>query len=474
MSKYSDYDVFLAALREDLYTFIQWGYGVLNPDSRFQDNWHIGAIVHHLLQVLDCKTLRLLITMPPRSLKSHCVSVALVAWALGRNPALKFICASYGDAPANLLADQTRQLMRQPEYRDAFPHTIFSDNSPLDKLSTTKNGYRRTTSVGGAVTGIGADIVIADDLTKAEASALEREKAIKFYHTSLLSRLNDKSTGAAIVVAQRTGIDDLPGYLLDRGCYTHLNLAAIAQNDEKIEIGPGKYVTRRRGELLHAAREGKETLERLRKELGDDVFSAQYLQRPVPSLGSMLDEQWFPTYEKPLPLRRYAYRVLSIDTALVPSTTANYTACSIFGCSDTDQHLLHVWRDRVGFESQAAKIDRLIEEFAPTHVIVEATATGYPLLDRLMSRYRSGVIVFHPNISREDRLARVIPFIRKKTIHFPMSAPWLSAFKAEIFTFPSSRNDDQLDTLVQFANYAGVGFDRYDPLEWASSQNYRG
>src|SRR5258706_5450956 len=97
-------DEFYAALASDLHTFIMWAFRVLTPGDEFKDNWHIEALAHHLMKVYLGETRRLLITMPPRSLKSLSVTIAFVAWVLGRHPELKFLCASYGEKPANEMA----------------------------------------------------------------------------------------------------------------------------------------------------------------------------------------------------------------------------------------------------------------------------------------------------------------------------------------------------------------------------------
>jgi hypothetical protein len=57
---------------------------------------------------------RLIINLPPRCLKSHCASVAFVAWMLGHEPSKHIICASYAQDLANEMAALTRTLMLSP------------------------------------------------------------------------------------------------------------------------------------------------------------------------------------------------------------------------------------------------------------------------------------------------------------------------------------------------------------------------
>ena len=73
-------------MRQDLGTFIAKVFQTVSPGDRYLHNWHIDAIVHELMQVHAGENRRLIVTQPPRSLKSICTSVAYVAWSLGHDP----------------------------------------------------------------------------------------------------------------------------------------------------------------------------------------------------------------------------------------------------------------------------------------------------------------------------------------------------------------------------------------------------
>ena len=118
-----DASVLAAAMRSDLAAFIQKAFQTVSPEDRYRHNWHIEAIAYQLGRCLDRQCRRLIVTQPPRSLKSICASVAFVAWALGRNPKLRFICVSYSDALAAALARQFRQVVNSGWYRALFPGT---------------------------------------------------------------------------------------------------------------------------------------------------------------------------------------------------------------------------------------------------------------------------------------------------------------------------------------------------------------
>jgi len=282
--------------REDLFFFLWRVFDVLHKErgEEFVPNWHLEAMCWQLERVAAGQTRRLLITIPPRHLKTITTSVAFVAWLIGKNPALRIIIASYGqDLPMNNLRD-LRRLMESQAYRRVFPGVLIKVTG--SQIRTSRGGSIRATSVGGTITGIGADYIIGDDLLKAgeTGSSQIREAAFNFYQHSLVSRLDNKSEGRIILVQQRLHADDVAGRLLDAdGGFTHLNLPAIAEEDQTIAIGPGRVHQRRCGDVLFPQREPRETLDALRREMGSVVFIPQYQQRTDGAGSDLFQWSWF-------------------------------------------------------------------------------------------------------------------------------------------------------------------------------------
>src|SRR5262249_14871505 len=123
-------------------------------------------------------------------------------------------------------------------------------------LITAEGGGRRALTLGGAITGVGADILIVDDLMKAAGghSPVERARVKACYEDSLYARLNGKRTGRIIVIQQRLHEDDLAGFLIANGNFEHLNLTAIAERDESFDLPGGRCHRRSRGDALHEQR----------------------------------------------------------------------------------------------------------------------------------------------------------------------------------------------------------------------------
>ena len=108
-------------LRRDFGAFIQRTVRHLSPGKPYQPNWHIDAAAYELERVEAGELSRLIINMPPRSLKSISASVAFPAFVLGHDPTRRIICVSYGTELAIKLMNDFRAVVDSSWYRSAFP-----------------------------------------------------------------------------------------------------------------------------------------------------------------------------------------------------------------------------------------------------------------------------------------------------------------------------------------------------------------
>src|SRR6266404_3988137 len=271
-----------AILGTDLYSFVQASFAIVSGGGRFLPNWHIEAICHELSHVWRGETRRLIITVPPRSLKSICASVCLPAFILGHDPARRIICVSYSEGLARKHANDCRALMRSNLYRAVFPTTMFSPAKDTEtEVMTTARGSRLATSVGGTLTGRGGNLVIIDDPLKPQEAQSQsaRDSLKQWYSNTLLSRLDHKTEGSIIVVMQRLHPDDLVGHLLEQEGWRHLNLPAIAEEDSSVRLSATRSFRRRMGGLLHPERESQSALDELKTSMGTMEFSAHISRR---------------------------------------------------------------------------------------------------------------------------------------------------------------------------------------------------
>src|SRR5262249_40192888 len=144
---------------------------------RFLRNWHIEVIASALEACRRGEITRLVINQPPRSLKSHCASAAFPAFLLGHQPSAQIVCASYSQELASKLALDCRTILASSWYQAFFPRTrLSSERRSVDEFMTTQSGFRLSTSVGGTLTGRGADFIVIDDPLKPDESLSDTQR----------------------------------------------------------------------------------------------------------------------------------------------------------------------------------------------------------------------------------------------------------------------------------------------------------
>src|SRR5467141_3449804 len=341
-----------AILGTDLYSFVQASFPIVSGGGRFLPNWHIEAICHELSHVWRGETRRLIITVPPRSLKSICASVCLPAFILGHDPARRIICVSYSEGLARKHANDCRALMRSNLYRAVFPTTRISPAKDTEtEVMTTARGSRLATSVGGTLTGRGGNLVIIDDPLKPQEAQSQsaRDSLKQWYSNTLLSRLDHKTEGSIIIVMQRLHPEDLVGHLLEQGGWRHLNLPAIAEEDTIVRLGQNRSHRGLLGDLLHPERESQVALDELKASMGSMEFAAQYQQTPVPIGGNLIKWSWFKSYDTPPTPQSGDEIIVSWDTALSSSQLADYSACVVLMVRGETIYIVDVLRARLEY-----------------------------------------------------------------------------------------------------------------------------
>lgn len=447
-----------ALMREDLYSFSVKAFQQVFPGIEYLPSWHHKAIAYHLMQVLEGNITRLIINVPPRSLKSYLSVVSFVAFMLGRRPSANVVCVSYSQELANKHARDCRALMESPFYRDIFPGTRLNPKRTTESdFMTTSRGGRLATSIGGTLTGRGGDVIIIDDPIKPvdAASDRPRQAAIEWADNTLMSRLNNKRKGAIVLVMQRLHDDDLAGHFLARGGWVHLKIPAIAQKIESFQYAPDKLHVRSPGQVIHPELEPKEVLDELRLAMGSANFSAQYLQEPVPADSDLIKWGWFKTYGKIPGTSGNDEIWQSWDTAIKADELNDYSACITVLVRDRRYYILSVYRARLDYPSLKQQIVQRAQAFGGdgVNVLIEDKGSGSTLIQDL--RYDGHVrpIAFEPVGDKVSRLVCQTAVIERGDVHLPEAAPWLDDFRKEVLQFPHGKNDDQVDALSQFLNY---------------------
>jgi predicted phage terminase large subunit-like protein len=439
------------ACRQDFVSFIEAAFNLLNPGRRFLMNWHIAVLGYYLEQVRLGRIKRLIISLPPKFLKSLIASIAFPAFVLGHDPTRRLLVISYGLDLADKFAYDSHRLMSSDLYKGIFPGTRIARNAAAE-IVTNRGGYRFGTSLDGSLTGRGGDIIIIDDplkLSDAE-SDIKREHVNDTYRNTIPSRLDDNENGAIVIVMQRLHMDDLCGTVLkhsDR--WTVLQLPLIAERDEQIQIGESSYHLRRAGDLLHPDYFPQWRVDEQRSQLDAKTFAAQYQQDPLQPLGVMIKRETIRRYDHP-PIRKQSHRVIqSWDTAIKVGAASDYSACATLLIGDQrNRYLLEVLRDRVLYFELKAQAIAQAKKYRPDTILIEEAGLGRNLIKDLKAVGLPAVGV----VPEGDKLTRVSVQLEKfanRQVFLPERAPWLIDFEDELFAFPNSRYDDQVDALFQ-------------------------
>ncbi|WP_170971265.1 phage terminase large subunit [Mesorhizobium sp. GR13] len=443
-------------LRRDFESFFIRVFQHLNPGTQFLGNWHSKAVAYHLDLIRNETIRRLIIAMPPRSGKSIAASVALPAFVHGHDPRRRIVCASYSQELATKFQNDYRRVLTSDWYRHLFPATRISSRKDTEAhIELNEGGSRTATSVGGTLTGLGADLIIIDDPLKAADAASEpaRQKVNQWYGSTLLSRLNDKNSGAIVIASQRLHVGDLVGHVRAAGVHWEtLTLQAIATRDQTILVGDNLRYIHRKGELLHPAREPQSILDNLLRELGELKFGAQYLQEPVAPGGNMFRHEWLRRYDLPIGPQSGDKIIQSWDTASKIAVTNDWSVCVTVLERRGEFYLIDVFRKRVDFPRLRQAAIELARKHSPRLVLVEDAGVGPALIADLR---QAGVSAraMKCSKSKEARADVQTAKFEGGRVLLPNKAPWLAELEAELLAFPGGQHDDQVDALCQALAY---------------------
>ena len=442
---------------EDLRLFAELAFPIIEPGKALTPSWHIDHQIWLLDKITDGHNRRLIINVPPRSLKSILVSVIYVAFLMGNDPSLKVIVSSHNQELARKLASDFRRVTASAFFTRLFPRfELAGDGDRLMEQKTTQNGHRIATSVGATITGHGADLIIVDDPNRAKDiySEAHRLKVKSYFDQELSSRLNDKQRGRIIVVMQRLHEDDLTGHLLSRGpTWSHAKIQAIAEEGGLFRIGyrPEDVFIRQTGDILLPDVNNLESLEDVRATTGSINFQAQYQQNPSPADGVVIKREWLRYCDK-LP-EEFDFVVVSWDTASTIELSSDYSVGTVWGLRDQHFYLIDVVRGRV----EAPELRRLIEATHFRHgahqTLIERAGIGHAIGSEMRRQSRIRPLLPSVTTNKTARLLAQSPKFESSQVILPRDAPWLGLYLNELLAFPNARNDDQVDSTSQALKY---------------------
>lgn len=397
-----------------------------------------------------CK--RLIINMPPRHTKSEFASYLLPAWFLGKFPGKKIIETAHTAELAVGFGRKVRNLVDSDAYKSIFPNVgLQSDSKAAGRWATNHGGDYFAIGVGGAVTGKGADILIIDDphseqeATVAESNPEVYDKTYEWYTSGPRQRL--QPGGAIVIVMTRWSKKDLTGQVLK---------SASQRNGEEWKVIEFPAILPS-GNPLWPEFWPIEQLEALRNELPAGKWQAQYQQQPTSDVNAIVKREWWKMWEDDSP-PPCDFIIQSWDTAFLKTQRSDYSACTTWGVfyqdddtgvSQANLILLNAIKKRMEFPELKQRAFEEWKEWEPDALIVEAKASGTPLLFELRAM---GIPVQEYTPSKgNDKIARlnaVADIFASGRVWVP-GTRWADELVEEVASFPSGEHDDLVDSMTQ-------------------------
>ena len=503
-------------LEDSFYEFVKAAWPEVDP-AEFVDNWHLEDICNHMEAVARGHISRLLLNEPPRTGKTFIISICFCAWIWAQRergplmgPQVSFFYASYAEQLSLEHSTKCRRLIQSNWYRRLWGTRFKLIRETQGYFENDKRGYRMASSVDAKATGWGADILVADDphLVKEAESERVREETCRWWSETMPSRLNDRKTGAMIVVMQRVHEGDLSGEILRKDdlerragrlpnyvhfCVPmsyvpcqHVNawvgdkvVTFIGDDIQDIDEEDIFWVDRRteENELLWSGRFPASEVIKLESELGPYAYAGQYQQEPAPRGGGIIRRDWWQMWDKETAAENgvafeegedgkikeiypgFEYILAALDTAYTEKEENDPSALSIWGIFRDPNgqpriFLIYCWQARLLIHNLVTKVGADCIKWKVDRLLIEDKAAGHSViqeLGRLFGSFAFGTELVNPSsgfIKSPDKSARLITVVHlfAEGLVYAPDRDWTDEMVQQCATVPRAIHDDLADT----------------------------
>lgn len=428
---------------------------------------HIALLNEYAIEVVTGRLSGVIEEISVRSGKSVFTSKYLPAWTLGRFPDKQIILTGHEADFAESWGRAARDVIDLVG-EDLFHIRVRPDTSAARRWSVQKWEARRwvntggsmtAVGVGGSITGRGGNLIICDDPVKDDKQAnskTQREAMWTWWRATLLTRAEPDA--GIIMVMSRWHEDDLVGRIKEQmkqggRQFACITLPALAEE--------GDLLGREVGEALFPQRYNEEALAQIKQDVGDYWFNALYQQRPRPPEGSLFKRGLFRYFEIENDLvvlhhpdgevERIPYHdcwcFQTCDPSGSAKSSADYFVMTTWLVTPkADLLVLDVDRRRLEGAEQPVLFRQAYERWSPSLQGIETNSMGITLFQTV----RNMGLPVMPLKAEVDKITRALPVVARyeagKVYHLKQ-APWLYELEDELVSFPSGKNDDQVDTV---------------------------
>lgn len=406
---------------------------------------------------------RLIITMPPRHLKSRTVSESFPSWFMAKNPNRHTIAVSYS-ADLGVKFGAKNKEKFESLGKQFFGVGLSKEARSKSPWETSLGARFLGTGIGGSVTGFGADLLIIDDPFKnrAEAdSAVIRDTVWKEWEDTLKTRLQGEKM--VIVIHTRWHEDDLIGRLLsedqEKSDWLLINLPAECENPETDLLG------REKGQPLWPENGYTNTYFnsiRVQKR----TWNALYQQRPSAAGGNLFKATYFKYFDfvngiyilyDGLQVRRYreheCWSFQTIDTALKEKQNSDYTAMEhIIVTPDFDVLIMDVFNERLEVPKQPEAVISYRTKWRANFQVVEEKQSGI-FLEQAFRRTNTPLRTIGAHKDKVARCFEILTYYERGKVYHYHKMPNLAIFEEQLTKFPNAKHDDMVDVTAHAGKY---------------------
>lgn len=482
------------ACAQSLKRFVHGAWRVLEPSTPLQWNWHLDTLCAYLTAFRDRRIRRIILNVPPGTMKSLLMSVMYPAWVWTTDPGHRTIGMSNEDKLATRDNLKMRTLVQSEWYRERWGDRVAVSSSQGEKthFANTAHGFLMSLGIKASVTGKRGNTLLIDDPLDAMRAFSEVEaKAVNVaYDQAVNTRLNQPNEDGIAIIMQRLRTNDLSGHVLakKKSNWVHVCIPMRYEGkpsfDPVRDLGPeyaGVADPRSvRGELLWPERFNADTMAAMEEDLGEYGTAGQLQQRPAPLSGGIIKKSWWRrwgehkgTEKLDMPVMKHVFA--SWDTAFSESDLRNnaFSACTWWGIfwDDVERRdammLLGRWYDQAGYPALRAKALGLHKQIGSdlTH-LVERKASGHSLIQDLRRNRRLRVVGYDPK-NDGDKVARAYlssTAFKAGQVYVP-NRQWATEVIDLVGDFPtgSPLSKDVTDTVTQAVQYLRRGWYLHHP-----------
>lgn len=467
-------------LESSLAEFVKSAWHVVEPSTPLVWNWHLDTLCGYLEAVYEGRIKRLIVNIPPGTMKSLVVSVFYEAWIWTKDPGYRFLCGSNEGTLATRDSLRMRQIIESDWYKDRWGEKVALSKDQAEKtlFTNTARGHRESQGIFGKVTGKRGDMLVFDDPhdAKQTESDVTRQAVLDAYDSAWSSRRNDLMNSPIILVMQRVHHRDLVDHLMkkDQGW---VRLAIPMRYDPEVTFDAGKDIGRPElndprnveGELLFPEKFPEQAVKDLEIDLGPYGAAGQLGQRPSPKGGGEFQRQWLCYYrQKPINGNRYIIVDPAGERKPGQKGKRDNTAMGVIEmCGDGNLYVLDGVRAKLNLEERTSQLFRWHREYRPLGVGYEQYGMQSDIAHIKMKMedegYRFRIIELGGSLRKEDRIRRLIPLFSRGQVWLPEALHKTNTdglpeniierfVEDEYLPFPVGRADDFFDMLSRICD----------------------